>query len=500
VTVLLLVVGAATVASLHGAPVSGRLAVRVERLATLEDGRVEACETTQLGSAGSSRAFTFWSTLGESGSSDAGRCGPGAFPVSPGASQAPFLIQEVLAVVGWDPGAMDPGPVGALQVHLTVTSRVSGTAVKDNRSIRLEPGEEYFLPMGLEPGPRATLGVREVLLRIRAGWAEREGAIVYGTVAVAEAAPGSAILVDGGVAGTTGEDGNRLLPNIPVGQREIQIQGTSGSVSRTVVVVQGRTVLVMPGAADGGAPRPPTLTPMGKNPGGFEEYRRVRDGATMIRIPEGEFQMGNLETEGEPLPHTVHVSSFLMDKLPLTVGRYKRFAAATGRPLPPDPYWGVQEGAPVAFVRWEEAKAYCEWAGGRLPTEAEREKAARGTDGRMYPWGNEPPSPERAVFAHYWGEAGNEAVGTHPSGASPYGLLDAEGNMWEFCEDWWDAGYYETSPRRDPPGPKTGRERVVRGGSWDSRWVVLSAAKRNFAHIGYREGDFGFRCAAEPPT
>jgi formylglycine-generating enzyme required for sulfatase activity len=241
------------------------------------------------------------------------------------------------------------------------------------------------------------------------------------------------------------------------------------------------------------------VTPKSKNAHGFQEYQRQRDGAIMIEIPEGEFLMGNLQTEGAPLPHTVHLSSYLMDKLPLTVGRFKLFAMATGRPLPPDPYWGVHEDSPIAFVRWDEAKAYCEWAGGRLPTEAEREKATRGTDGRMWPWGSEPPAPERGVFRRNWGEEGNDTSGTRPSGASPYGLLDTGGNMWEFCDDWFDANYFKLSPKADPAGPKSGRARVVKGGSWDSRPTVLSASSRNFAYVGYREGDFGFRCAADPP-
>jgi len=153
----------------------------------------------------------------------------------------------------------------------------------------------------------------------------------------------------------------------------------------------------------------------------------------------------------------------------------------------------------VAFIRWDEARAYCEWAGGRLPTEAEREKATRGTDGRMWPWGSEPPSPERGVFRGGWGQDGNDAAGIRPAGASPYGLLDTGGNMWEFCEDWYDPNYFESSPPKDPAGPKTGRSRVVKGGSWDSRPTVLSASSRNFAYTGYREGDFGFRCAADAP-
>jgi len=407
---------------------------------------------------------------------------------------------------------MDPGAVGAIQVSLTITSRqlssfspdnkpLYGAPVTDRRSTRLEPAEEYLVPVAVDAHGREVLGIHEVLLRIHAGWAGREGATEYGALSVMGAAPGSEIVLDGGVAGRAGTDGSFLLSTVPAGQREVRIRGTSGSaVSRLVSVVKGRTVLVAPGEAGGGRPPQPALQPAGKNPEGFPEYRRVRDDAIMIQIPEGEFLMGNLQTEGAPLPHTVSVSSFLMDKLPLTVGRFKRFAAATGRPLPPDPYWGVHDDFPVAFVRWDEAKAYCEWAGGRLPTEAEREKATRGTDGRLWPWGTEPPSPERAVFRRNWGQEGNDAVGIRPAGASPYGLLDTGGNMWEFCEDWWDPDYFKSSPKQDPAGPRTGRARVVKGGSWDSRPTVLSASSRNFAYTGYREGDFGFRCAAEPPS
>jgi formylglycine-generating enzyme required for sulfatase activity len=502
---------AVAAASPGGLSVSSRVEVRVETVANRAGGPVETCEVVQTRSASASSPLVSWGTLGEA----AGRCGAGTLPADAaapsGATVAPVLIHQVSADVGWDAGAMDPGPVGALRIALTLTSRqltglspdgkpLFGAPVTDRRLTRLEAGEEYVVPVPLDARGRETLGVHEALLRVRAGLAGREGATEYGSLAVMEAAPGSEIVLDGGVAGRAGADGNLLLPSVAVGQRDVRIRGASGSVvSRTVSVVKGGIVLVAPGAAGSGAPPQPSLTATGENPEGFQEYRRARDGAVMVQIPEGEFLMGNLETEGKPLPHTVYVSSFLMDKLPLTVGRFKRFAAATGRPLPPDPFWGVHDDFPVAFVRWDEAKAYCEWAGGRLPTEAEREKAARGTDGRMFPWGNEPPSPERAVFERYWGQEGNDAAGIRPAGASPYGVLDAEGNMWDFCEDWWDPDYYKASPQKDPPGPKTGVARVVRGGSWDSRWVALSASKRNFAYTGYREGDFGFRCAADPP-
>lgn len=510
--------GVAPAASADDLPASTRIELRVETLANREDGPVASCEVVLVKGANSPASLASWSTLDDKGTDLRGtvcRCGAGAFPGSSpapaGATVAPVLIQEISADFGWSAGAMDPGPVGAIQIFLTLTSRqltgltadgkpLYGNPAKETRSTRLEPGEEFLVPVQVDSRGREVLGVHEVLLRIRAGWAGRAGATEYGALAVVEAAPGSEVVLDGGVVGRAGVDGSLLLSSVPVGQREVRIRGASGPVvARTVVVVKGSTVPVAPGTAGNGSPPSRILTAVGKNTEGFQEYRRARDGATMVQIPEGEFLMGNLQIEGAPQPHTVYVSSFLMDKLPLTVSRFKRFAAATSHPLPPDPYWGVHDDFPVAFVTWEEAKAYCEWAGGRLPTEAEREKATRGTDGRMFPWGSEPPGPERAVFGRYWGEAGNDAVGGRAVGASPYGLLDTEGNMWESCEDWWDPDYYKSSPLKDPSGPKTGTARVERGGSWDSRWVALSASRRNFAFIGYREGDFGFRCASEPP-
>jgi formylglycine-generating enzyme required for sulfatase activity len=180
----------------------------------------------------------------------------------------------------------------------------------------------------------------------------------------------------------------------------------------------------------------------------------------------------------------------------VTWGQFKKFLNHTGLPFPPhDPYWGIHDDQPAVYVTWEEARNYCQWAGGRLPTEAEREKAARGTDGRKFPWGNEEPNPELGVFRKSWGYEGPAPVGQHPEGASPYGLLDVGGNVWEWCADWYDGDYYQTSPYRDPKGPDKGTAHVVRGGSWDSRPTVLSSSCRSWGHLGYRDGDFGFRCA-----
>ncbi len=505
------------------APTS-RIEVHVETLANHERGPAEPCKVVQPAGDG---PLLYWSTFGEVEREKQGegfavaravsRCGPGAFPgvaslSQPGAGPVAFLILETSATAVWDPGAMDPGPVPTAQVVLTLTSRrLSGLApdgkpvysdpVIDQRSARLGEGEEFDLPVLVAPAGEPHLaGVREVFLRIRAPSASRPGAAQYGSLAVMEAAAGSDVLLEGGVVGRAGSDGTLLLASVPVGQREVVVRGASGpGVSRFVSVVRGRTVVVSPDESVGRPPPLPAWSAAGRNAQEAPEFRRARDGAVMVQIPGGEFLMGNLETEGKPAPHTVDVSPFLMDKLPVTVGLFKRFAAATGVPLPPDPYWGVHDDSPVAFVRWEEGRAYCEWAGARLPSEAEREKAARGTDGRLWPWGTEPPSPEHGVFRRNWGREGNDTVGIRPAGASPYGIQDTGGNMWEWCEDWYDPDAYASSPKKDPLGPRTGRARVVRGGSWDSRPTVLSASCRNWGYVGYREGDFGFRCAADLP-
>ncbi len=492
-----------------------RIEVRIETLVNRPDAPPDTCQVVQSLTGGPA---ALWSSLGEAersgnsgfaASSAALQCATGVAPTVSGDGSIPLYRHDLSVTVGWDPGAMDPGPGEGGRLSLTVRShRLRGFSTEGNplyddlgtaqRTFRLEEGEEFFVPL-LTDGAEGSmaLGVDEVMLRIQAGWAGRPEATEYASLAVRGAAPGSEILLDGGVAGRVGEEGTSLITGVRTGQRELRIRGTSDQVARRIVsIVKGKTAVVSPEPMDTRTVPQPFLTPDEKNSEGFMEYRRERDGAIMVQISEGEFLMGNLETEGAPLPHTVYVSSFLMDRLPVTVERFRRFAAATGRPLPPDPYWGAHDNYPVAFVRWDESRAYCEWAGGRLPTEAEREKATRGTDGRLWPWGSEPPNPARGVFRRNWGYEGNAAVGVRPAGASPYGLLDTGGNMWECCEDWFDRAYFKSSPRNDPTGPKTGRARVLKGGSWDSRPTVLSASSRNFGYVGYREAAFGFRCAA----
>jgi sulfatase modifying factor 1 len=212
-----------------------------------------------------------------------------------------------------------------------------------------------------------------------------------------------------------------------------------------------------------------------------------RDGAEMITIPPGEFLMGTSDAEVEALlrqypddpdekremfvkeqpQRRIYLDGYSIYKTPVTVAQYRTFCWESGRPMPPWPEWGWQDDHPMVNVTWPEAVAYCEWAGVRLPTEAEWEKAARGTDGRRYPWGDEWDSARCHCSKVERHDAGSTArVGRYPQGASPYGVLDMAGNACDWCADWYDETYYQNAPDRNPTGPPSGEKRVLRGGAW----------------------------------
>ena len=211
----------------------------------------------------------------------------------------------------------------------------------------------------------------------------------------------------------------------------------------------------------------------------------------MVLIPEGKFTMGSDQDEpGERPAHLVYLDSYYIDRYEVTNAQFTDFLNAVGETTSDlgetlidlhgrDVWirrWGstfeltLQEYAnhPVIQVSWYGARSYCEWASMRLPTEAEWEKAARGSDGRTYPWGEDLPA-DRANYGFdgiYGDIGGVKPVASYPHGASPYGVHDMAGNVWEWVWDWWDRTYYTRSQLRNPQGPEVGANKVLRGGSW----------------------------------
>jgi iron(II)-dependent oxidoreductase len=190
----------------------------------------------------------------------------------------------------------------------------------------------------------------------------------------------------------------------------------------------------------------------------------------------------------------VYLDGFFIDKYETTNVLYKRFMDATNRSAPSwwtDAKWnGTSQH--VVGVSWVDADAYCKWAGKRLPTEAEWEKAARGTDGRKYPWGEQWDS-SKANAENKLGKTA--AVGSYAAGVSPYGAHDMAGNVWEWVSDWYDGNYYKQSPERNPQGPSSGTYRVLRGASWHYFSYDARTALRGYFAPGGRDDGFGFRCA-----
>lgn len=222
----------------------------------------------------------------------------------------------------------------------------------------------------------------------------------------------------------------------------------------------------------------------------------------MVLVPAGEFMMGSTDGDPDEKPaHRIRVDGFYMDKYEVTVKQYAEFLREEGGDRPSD--WQTMsktanQNRPVMGVDWAEAARYCKWAGKRLPTEAEWEKAARGTDGRLYPWGNDPPTPLHANYGKKeWGNhEALEPVGKLENGKSPYGIYDMAGNVWEWVSDWYDNDYYKQSPSENPTGPSTGGFKVIRGGSWNTSARNLRAADRYFDPPSFRSQYVpGFRCA-----
>ncbi len=226
-----------------------------------------------------------------------------------------------------------------------------------------------------------------------------------------------------------------------------------------------------PASAPAAAATAPASAPAAATPAAFAPSTQTKinpkDGAEMIKIPAGPFQMGDSDRGDNPV-HSVTLSSYYIYQNDVTVAMYEKFCAATGHAMPDSPPWGWDNGNyPVVNVTWDDAKAYCDWAGVHLPTEAQWEKAARGTDGRQYPWGNDWDSAKCANSVSPDNLSSPKPVGSYPSGASPYKVMDMAGNVWNWRSDWYDPDYCKGDHGADPTGPDSGDARVLRGGSWN---------------------------------
>jgi len=239
-----------------------------------------------------------------------------------------------------------------------------------------------------------------------------------------------------------------------------------------------------------------------------EVRRFAPSDAAYAYVPAGSFTMGCVASDtgcdGDEKPaHRVTLSrGFWMKTTEVTVGEYRVFAQATGRGMPSSPGFSQSDDHPVVKVDWNDAEAYCRWAGGRLPSEAEWEYAARGgREGLIYPWGNG-ISHENANYGKDeccggLAQGRDRWVNTSPVGSfapNGFGLYDMAGNVWEWCADWYDESYYASSPSTDPRGPSSGTRRVLRGGSWGNTpwWMRVSYRRR--IDPSNRDDHIGFRC------
>jgi len=227
----------------------------------------------------------------------------------------------------------------------------------------------------------------------------------------------------------------------------------------------------------------------------------------MIFIPEGYFQMGTSSGKEDEAPlHFVYTKAFFIDKHEVSNARYMEFVEATDYEKPE--FWEDKTlnlpDHPVIGVSWHDAMAYAKWKKRRLPTEAEWEKSARGNDDRLWPWGGKFDKGFFFYFVNIFGEDDNykktAPINYYQSGASPFGVLNMSGNVWEWCLDWYDENFYRVSPELDPQGPPgKGTYKVLRGGSYLNSidGVQVVRRSRNRPHI--RNEIYGFRTVLPVP-
>jgi len=297
---------------------------------------------------------------------------------------------------------------------------------------------------------------------------------------------GAGIALDGASRGSTDSHGELLLGDVPPGEHQLQFSSPGKETyQQGVMVASAQETLVE--ATLKNAPPPPGQ--VRENP---------KDGLKYVWIPPGTFMMGcspgdnECYVEEKPTHRVTLSKGFWIGQTEVTAEAYKRFAGATARQLPPlKPAW-LQGNAPMMNVNWNDAQAYCQWAGGRLLTEAEWEYAARGGS----PDARYGPIDDVAWYGKNSGGQPHEVGLKHANG---FGLFDMLGNEWEWVNDWFDQTYYQNSPAQDPTGPASGKARISRGGSWDINPQILRVSTRSESNpeIARTGGNLGIRCGGD---
>lgn len=225
------------------------------------------------------------------------------------------------------------------------------------------------------------------------------------------------------------------------------------------------------------------------------EKPKPEDLSPMVLVPAGYFNMGSPEGKGnkdEHPQHKVWVGAFYMDRYLVTFDQYDKFSEATGRDPVPDNGWGRGKN-PVINIKWGDADAFCKWAGKRLPTEAEWERAARGGTDSAYFFGDD--DSQLKDYAWYADNSGDKAQPVGLKQPNPLGLYDMVGNVWQWVNDWYAQDYYNQSPAQNPPGPDSGDYKVLRGGSWNINSDYLQSAHRGMDEPDHQDDSDGCRCA-----
>jgi formylglycine-generating enzyme required for sulfatase activity len=313
-------------------------------------------------------------------------------------------------------------------------------------------------------------------------------AVAAPATVVVETSPGAQVYLDDVFKGEASLQGRLVIENAKGGEHSLRVTlAGKKNYEQPVTVLAGQETAIEARLEDIGPPPPGTVR---ENP---------KDGLKYVWIPPGTFMMGCSAGDSEcfdqekPAHQVTITKGFWIGQTPVTVGAYKRFAEATGRQMPPAPNFNngwTNEDMPIVNVSWNDAQAYCGWMGGRLPTEAEWEYAARGgsTEARY---------GSIDEVAWYSNNSGGQTHDVAQKRRNGFGLFDMLGNVWQWVNDWYDEKYYQNSPPQDPPGPTGGQLRVLRGGSWGTTPGGVRVAGRFRDNPVGRYDVVGLRCGRE---